>query len=85
MSRKMVLPALVASLVIFTGSHAFAQGGFFGFFFGSPVVRSCDPCKPVEACEKVAPACCEKAAPAVCEKAAQIGRASCRERVYTVV
>ena len=76
MSRKMVLPALVASLVILTGSQAFASGSLFSYLFGSPVVRSCDPCNPVEpcvavkACEKAAPAVCEKAAPAVCEKAA---------------
>jgi len=73
MTRKMMLPALVVSLVVLTGSHAFASSGLFGFLFGSSrVTQSCNACDPVQACEKAAPAVCEKAAPAACEKAAPL-------------
>ena len=69
-----MLPALLVSLVVFSGSQAVASESLFSFLFGSRVVRSCDPCQPVEpcvavkACERVAPAVCEKVAPAVCER-----------------
>ena len=75
MSRRMMLPALVTSLVIFSGSYAVAAPtSLFDLFFGSRTVRSCNPCDPIEpcvavkACEKVAPAACEKVTPAACEK-----------------
>jgi len=71
MTRRMMLPALLATLVVFSGSQAFASDSLFTFLFGSRVAHSCcDPCTPVQPCEKVAPAACEKAAPAVCEKVA---------------
>ena len=75
MTRKMMLPALIISLVVFTGSQAFAAGGLFDFLFSGRAVHSCNACDPanpcvkaVKACEAVKPAACEKVAPAACVK-----------------